>query len=419
MPERLPVPVEAIPAEARLASILFDIDSIAERAQRERDLKDYTVRVIREAFTYKPTLAIETEQALRKSIDLLLEKGHEPQVKMDEEPKGKTLDQAVAERLKTYDYRAPISTKAREETTRSILRQIAKAYHPDSNGTPDDVAGAISDNDRTQAISKVAEVVDSTNPQKAEEAQRVLLETMPKYYLQMVKTLLAQGSSLAEVAVQYPNVVSEMENLRWIAFLRFPPANSYRRFQTFEDADREAANVRRKPEHHARTIACGMVAAIYEEVMLFAGKKIADPLISGEFQSIQDFMKRAFGYVGGAGEFVVQHGDRLITARARDLSRRLEEHIRALPDQVFALTEAVTADEIELGAIKHALEGVRGAVTKVNWAAGDYGRELEDEANGRRTRYSDLLSNFPDKSLLNNKIIFRKEEKFNNKNFNF
>lgn len=38
MPERLPIPVSTTPAEARLASVLFDIDSIAARAQQERDL---------------------------------------------------------------------------------------------------------------------------------------------------------------------------------------------------------------------------------------------------------------------------------------------------------------------------------------------------------------------------------------------
>lgn len=157
-----------------------------------------------------------------------------------------------------------------------------------------------------------------------------------------------------------------------------------------------------------------MVASVYEEVMFFAGKKVADPLIAGEFQSIQDFMKRAFGYVGGTGEFVIKHGDRLITAGARDLSRKLEDHIRALPDRLFALTETVAVDEIELEAVKQALKEMREAVTRVNWAAGDYGRELEDEANGRQ-RYFGLISNFSKKDPLYN-IIFK--EKFN-KNYNY
>lgn len=379
---RLPVPVDNLPSATRLALILFDIDQVAARAGQERALRLGNERIIREALTYAPPFAREIAEDLSATRILLISNGFIPE---DREKSEIGLAKAVDEALREYGYRPKVVNPF--ETTRDIARRIAMTVHPDvAGGNVGQILPVCERNDTLATALMLGEAAEG------EKAQQLLIETMPRLYLHQIRDMLAQGMTFAEIVVANPEMIPDLENLRWVAAHRLPKEREYRRFSDPEEVEQQAARIRRKNEHHARTAGYTMVYGITRDVLKFAESKGLKPL-GYATEHLLKYMEETGGYIGGTGEFVFQRGVWVESMYARILAGKMEGSIKALPHALHYVAEVVIAPDTTTESFNKALEELKSVVANVKSRAEQYGGELEDTANRRSTPSASLNSN--------------------------
>lgn len=381
------MPVDILPPATRLALILPDIERVADRAAQERTLRLGNEQAIREALMYAPPFAKEIVQDLSRTRILLNANGFIPEKKKDE------LAQAVDEELKDYRYMPRLADPLK--TAREAMKRIAWTVHPDVADAS--IAEAFSEAERVDAYTTSIRMAEAG---EAEKAQQLLIETMPKLYLHQIRDKLAQGMGFAEIVAQNPELVPEMENVRWIARRRLPDERAYRGNLDPKTVEEKARDIRRKKEFHARTSGYVMIYEVVEDVMRFAQSKGLTP-VGYASENLLRFMEEASRYVGGTGEFVLQRGKWVETYYAETLAKKMEEFIRALPHAVHYLAEVAVVPDTTTEAFNKALEQLRVAVASVRSSAERYGQELVNRANRRTTPVIELGSSFSEISKIN------------------
>lgn len=374
-PRHLPVPVSLLNDATRLALVLPQVEQVALDAAGERNLRNHNRAVIREALAYKPPFAEDVKQDLARVWVLLSENGFIPNTEQRSEAK-ETIEQGIDEILKDYSPRPKVEDKQR--TAKNVARIVASTIHPDVAKPA--VSEVLTPAEVNEALERV---LKAASTDEAEKAQEVFIETIPKFYLQEIQELLNRGMSFAEIVVAKPELVSDLEQARYIGHLRLPRKRVYRgRFSDPKEVEREAQKIRRKKEHHSRTLGIGMVWGVTDEVVNLAQTKGVNEKSVGEMKLMLEFMQRVSSYIGGAGEFVIEQGDTVVTSYARGLAVDLENKIKALPHGLYYLAEAAIVNpNQDTNLIQQATKQMREAVATVDGIAHRYGRALEDEAN--------------------------------------
>lgn len=373
--KRLPVSVSVLPAETRLALLIPDIENVATRAADEQALRQHNESVIREALQYVPPFAKEIALDLHPTRDLLIENGFRPRRAQEDETET-ALNEKVAETLEEYNFRPKVTDSA---AATDVVRRISKTLHPD---VADPVAGQVFS--PTERIEVYGEALKVAKAKDAKKAWQLLIETMPRFHLYRIKLMMADGMSFAEIVAQNPELVPELEQLRWVALHSLPEEGVRRRFGKPEEAESEAVRIKRRNEHHGRTAGLAMINGVTGDVFEFAKVRGITPVEAvNQFDNILKFMEDAGGYVGATGEFSYQRGDWVVTPHAATLAKKMEDFIEVLPHGVYHLATVVANPESTPVEIEKALTELSFAVASVRLSAERYGQELVSLVMGR------------------------------------
>lgn len=396
---RLPVPVDALPLADRLLFVLSEIEQVAEKAAREKALKKHNEAQIREAITYMPPFAQQIIGELIPTLELLKINGFVKQTDSVSQHQ-KIVDDKVEETLRDFTFKPQVEDKTR--ASRDVLRQISKVLHPDS--IDPSTEKIISQDEGVEIYSTV---MDLAGKEKAEKAQEVLLETMPRILLAKIKKMLSQGMSFAQIAENNSELVADLENLRWIASVRLPKDGVYRRFGEPDEAEKKAKDMKKKDDCHAGTIGYGIICGTVDDILSFAKSRKLNPELVEKIEVFVKYMKDVGGYVGGVGEFVYEK-PWIVTPYLAMFGKPMEEAIQGLIPDVYQLAGAVIS--VDKDVLETTIARLRESVTDLKFKARRYGEELVRAANPTlRTRDTSSIpyENFPEKII----------KEYNNKNW--
>lgn len=317
----LPVPVDVIPAEIRLAGILPNLQSIISGAEKHKGLRAQNVAIVREALLYAPEFAEKIRNNLLVVRPILVAEGFIPRVNNE-----LALKEMVSEVLDDHSSKPQVVYGP--ALVSDITRQVFKILHPDAGK---DMNNGFSATEKLENYIQASKISKYQDP---EAAQELLLETMPKYYLTMVKDMQRQGLSLQEIIALNPKLVSELEQIMWVAAHKFPKEKTLGLFDNPQQAKWEGLRIRRARDQFARYIGYEIIHSTVEDIITLAKFKKLVPELAKSSDSLLEYMKETGKFVERVDEISRSHGNSPYSPEVRKIQQGLEKYINNFPSDV-------------------------------------------------------------------------------------
>ncbi len=233
--------IAEVPPAVRLATSLFYLDVISQQMDQRKNLRRRNEQTIREAEAYRAPFEQEMISVLLETRGLLLERGIISQNTEKEEELQVKIEKELGENSNGQSNTAEI---------KGMLKEISHTVHSD---TEDPVASHVfPKEEKPEIIGMAIRAKDKGSLGMAEE---VYLETMPKFYLEEVKSFLKQGLSFEQIAQAYPDLLPKIDKARRIAHKKLnesPP-------KSLSEIMERAEEIRRETDLKARINGVGMV----------------------------------------------------------------------------------------------------------------------------------------------------------------
>lgn len=280
------LPIAEIPPAVKLATSLFYLDAISQQMDQRRNLRRRNEQVLREAEGYRAPFEQEMISTLLETRGLLLERGiisqnaekaEELQVKIEKELGDNSNGQGNTAEIK------------------GMLKEISHTVHSD---TEDPVASHIFPKEEKPEIISMA--IRAKNIGNLEMAEEVYLETMPRFYLEEVKSFLRQGLNFEQIVQTYPDLLPKIDKARRIAHkkLNEPPPKS------LSEIMERAEEIRRETDLKARINGVGIVYFHLSKLAEYLKPQRGRLAIQIDF--LADLMKGSIRNVGKADAHLVK-----------------------------------------------------------------------------------------------------------------
>ncbi len=205
-----------VPPATRLSSVVASLPGIVEGAKLEQQ-GDALSRKILDVFGYASPFQ---RDAHKVSLVVSFLTGEKTLTPKGTKPKIKGLPE-IFDAIKP---KAP-EQESDKDQARKLGRRIARLLHPDTND-PIVKTAFVEEETRLDLYTSAVKVTEKPN---LERGQRLFLDVMPLYYQTLLGELTKQGLSDAEIADAHPEMLRDLELLRYITHVREPVQTAARK----------------------------------------------------------------------------------------------------------------------------------------------------------------------------------------------
>lgn len=228
----------------------------------------------------------------------------------------------------------------KEETdtddAKRLGRRIARLLHPDRNDPI--VRAAFDDDSRLDLNTRAHDLIEKPD---AERGQRLFLDVMPIYYKTLIATLIEQGLSHAEIAVAHPEMIRDLELLRYISHVREPKQTAAQKTIEQEDAIVEAGEaIKRKSHIYDRADGTMKLAITFNNLTTFSETIGSDAAVVEQLTALRERLNTlGMFFISNALAEEISLGN--FSDQATVSAAAMDEQLQRLPSDVIKLTASL------------------------------------------------------------------------------
>lgn len=350
-PNRLPVDTSSMPPpEAMLVSSLFLLDRISGKMRERSRIRQANEAVIRDALDYEPPFSMDIRALTADLRRHLLREGifsPSPKEPVDRQSR---INGELTEKGKQVIF---------SQNGVSMAREVSKIVHPDK---ADNIASRIFRQSSTRILG---EAVSSSNSGNSQEAAEVFIETLPQYYLEKIKSLLAEGLSFPQIVQLEPDLPSKIQIIIYLAI----NGEEISPITTPEEARKKAEEIKRKADARARIKGFGIILGLMDDFLPFCERE--RQALTPYYQRFARSTLDAARYLIRADEYMVKHPETMNQGRPE--REKEENEIRRLRSSFERLAYAIIDDGDE---VREELLGCHYVLIDLAGASEDFCRVL-------------------------------------------
>src|SRR3989344_524879 len=240
MPEEqtpyLPIRVESVNRGLRLAGISSELPDIVARVDAVEARRD-SMDKLTEAILYTPP--IEREAA---TILIRVENQFKKPKPINFKPENLIKDIFEGINLDLSEFRK----EGVKSLAKTLGRRVSRLLHPDNN---DPIIGHLFPESEIRFLYSLA--VSASEKGDLKKAQDVYLRIVPKYYQTLLSELRAKGMTIDEIAESYPEMLTDLETVRYTDHVKYPK-EVHKREKEKALADEATKKIVQKKEREAR-----------------------------------------------------------------------------------------------------------------------------------------------------------------------
>lgn len=363
-----PVPVNTLPPEVRLSLVIVDLENLAPKIEQYQDLKNQGRRILSEALHYQPLFSKEISQVLADTRILLkAQETGSPTVDYEE-----MIAENVEMRLK--DPKLSAKKEDNSEFIQRIARLTAKLVHGDTLNPI--IAEEFDEQERLDLYTKALVAEDKEDSERALE---VLSKLGVKFYLQKVKLALREGISLGEIIAKDPQLLPEMEKVRYVCFGLLPDSQRPNSANNESEAHWEATMLKQRADVEDTLRSFCLVEGVVNEIVLL--KELTLPT---------NFMMKAKQLLAEGTAYIWKNGEQIVDQALRARLDSCQETIRFLASGLLPLATALSLDPNSDEA-KSASDSFRNEMKNVLVSASLFKHQIEQIEQRRKELEWSLL----------------------------
>ena len=378
------VPESLLPSTARLVFVLPRIEVVAAQAVDEQKKREEGSNYFLAVAKHTPPLAQAIMNDLRITWSILQRAGSAG-TNRSTSPQGEVHDtlNSIHRQLGSLSqdrfFLNPFHT-------RQTAQDLIHVLHPDTTG----VADSFSHEERTRLFQLAINAYNENNPV---DVQEIDWQVRPKYYLDLVRSLVAKGDSFDDIVGEYPELVPELERLYLTATDQFKPGEAWRRLVDPKTAEQRAATLKGHKDFHAFYLSGAQIYAAIAGM----GEYCQESGLTNYLEKLESINAKLFEsmvlcYKVAEFRAIIPYVATL-SSTTEVAAQEVEKALRALPAWVFEVAHLATTDRIDERRVNAPVESLQKEVKLTLKKSEEYfkvfGRQVVPPNSLRSSRRTD------------------------------